>query len=111
MACSMERFLKVCVMPSSAPSVAVTVLDRANDPPMLAPRLTAFETPEVTEEPVDIALPMPLVTVLPREFEMAWLVEETLPTALAEEWEDHLVRLPLTSTWPRGPSPPADMPI
>ena len=81
-ACWIEKFLKVCVMPSSAPSVAVTVLDRAKEPPKFAPRFTALETPDVTDEPLDAALPMPLVTALPSDLVTACPTVSVVPFAV-----------------------------
>ena len=87
-ACWIEKFLKVCVMPSSVPSVAVTVLERAKEPPKLAPRFTDLETPEVTDAPLDTALPIPLVTALPSDLETALPTMSVVPFAVEVEWEE-----------------------
>lgn len=66
----------------------------------------------MTEEPVEIALPMPLVTVLPRELETALLVEVPMPVVFAwlkprvllRDWET-LALAPLDAI----PGTPAEM--
>ena len=71
--------------------VAVTLLERANEPPILAPMFTALETPEVTEAPLETALPIPLVTALPRVLETALLTDE--PAVDVWVWLDPSVPL------------------
>ena len=78
--------------------VAVTVLERANDPPKLAPRFTACETPEVTDAPLETALPTPLVTALPSEFDMALPVDELVPFDVDVECDEPSVWLADTLT-------------
>ena len=51
------KFVKFCVIPSFFPIIAVTVEERAKLAPKFAPKLVAFETPDVEAIAFVTALP------------------------------------------------------